>query len=83
MPSIAGNHGRDVVVRGISTGRTNNTALPLCYPFMVNEDPVVGDSGGIAITIQGVAMTSHFLGGYLGNPFYAISPHFMALTSDS
>jgi|GEM_PF-2841231 len=28
-----------------------------------------------------VPMCCHFIGGYLGNPFYAISPHFIPLTN--
>jgi hypothetical protein len=40
-----------VVVRGISTSRTHIAGLPICWPFMVNEDPVIGTSGAIAITI--------------------------------
>ena len=36
---------------------------------MVNEDPVVGASGAIAITIQGVAVAGHLIGGYLEKQF--------------
>lgn len=36
---------------------------------MVNEDPVVGASGAIAITIQGVAVAGHLIGGPLSYSF--------------
>ena len=82
FPGKSSYHRLDVVVRGISTGRTNNIALPFCYPFMVNDNPGVGARVASAIMIQGVAVAGHFIGGYLGNPFYAISSHFTPLTND-
>ena len=32
------------------------------------------------IRVHSMAVIWHFIGGYLGNPFYAISPHFIPLT---
>ena len=63
LPGKSSYHRLDVVVRGISTGRTNIPGLPFCNTFMVNEVPS-GARGGIAITIQGVAVTGHLIGGY-------------------
>ena len=47
---------------------------------MVNKVPAAGASVASAITTQGVAVAGQLIGGYMGNPFYAISSHFMALT---
>ena len=36
---------------------------------MVNNNPVVGARGALAIMIQGVAVAGHLIGGYLGKQF--------------
>lgn len=64
--------------------------IGVCYPFWIILDvyqplfPFIATRvliGRIAVVrINGMAVVWQFIGGYLGNPFYAISPHFIPLT---